>query len=145
MTLDTLPAGPHTLTAVMEAGGYSSRRSTSALGTSLPDLVAGSILARRVSGAAWKLDASVSNAGRSPALPPPSSSETQPPVRHRDRRGPVARSGASATVSRLERAGAAGSREVEAVADATAAVLEFREDNNTSLTTVGFPPSWWMR
>ena len=126
----------------MEAGGYSSRRSTSALGTSLPDLVAGSILARRVSGAAWKLDASVSNAGRSPA--PATTLILRNPATGApsDRRGPVARSGASATVSRLERAGAAGSREVEAVADATAAVLEFREDNNTSLTTVGFPPSW---
>jgi hypothetical protein len=141
-SLNGIAPGPHELVAVMEGGGYSSRATTTfAMGTSLPDLVPGLPSARPVSGGSWKIDVSVSNIGRTDA---PATvllvldTATGSPIGTAS--VPALGPGASAVVSvDWNVLGKAGSREVEAVADAGDAVHEFREDNNRTRATLEIP------
>ena len=141
-TLNDVAPGRHELVAVLEGGGYRSRASTTfAMGTSLPDLVPGLPTARRVSGAAWTIDVSVSNTGRTdaPATELLALDATTSSVLGNvsvPALAPAASALASVAWNVL---GRAGSREIEVVADSTDAVREFREDNNRSRATVEIP------
>jgi hypothetical protein len=142
VTLQSVSPGSHQLEAVMEGAGYTSRRSTSfASGTSLPDLVAGVPSVRPGTGASWTVDVAVSNVGRSDA--PGTSLDVRDPVSGTPigtASVPALAAGAAATVSvPWDVLGGAGSRQVEAVADSAAVVVEYREDNNVSRVSVDVP------
>ena len=142
VTLPSVEPGPHRLEAVMEGAGYTSRGSASfTSGTSLPDLVAGLPLAGPGTGASWAVDVGVSNVGRNAA--PGTSLDVRDPVTGSligTAPVPALGAGASATVSvPWDVLGGAGSRQVQAVADAGAAVAEYREDNNVATASVDVP------
>jgi methionine-rich copper-binding protein CopC len=142
LVLPGVAPGLHELAAVIDVGGYTSRRSTHfALGSALPDLVTGAPSARSFSLPSWKVDVAVSNAGHQEA--PPTSLTVADLTAGRTigtAAVPALAPGASTVISLdWDVSGLAGAHQLEAVADSGDAVVEFREDNNHVIGIVEIP------